>query len=85
MKRALVGLTCLALVFVVIMIFGAAYGAALLAGVGAGVWPDVDAACDACVKVTGSTEVQPEMVARYNEIYQSYTRLYPALKPFWSE
>ena len=64
---------------------GAAYGAALLAGVGAGVWPDVDAACDACVKVTGSTEVQPEMVARYNEIYQSYTRLYPALKPFWSE
>jgi xylulokinase len=63
---------------------GAAYGAALLAGVGAGVWPDVDAACDACIQVTGSTAAQPEMVPRYKEFYQSYTQLYPALKPFWA-
>jgi xylulokinase len=64
---------------------GAAYGAALLAGVGAGVWPDVDAACDACVKVTGSTVPQADMVPVYEEAYQAYTQLYPALKPTWSE
>jgi len=64
---------------------GAAYGAALLAGVGAGVWPDVDAACDACVKVTGSTAPQVEMVPLYESAYQNYTQLYPALKPTWSK
>jgi xylulokinase len=63
---------------------GAAYGAALLAGVGAGVWPDVDAACDACVKVTGSTAPQADMVPLYEEAYRAYTQLYPALKPTWS-
>jgi len=63
---------------------GAAYGAALLAGVGAGVWPDVDAACDDCVKVTGSTPAQQDMVPVYEKAYQAYTQLYPALKPTWS-
>ncbi len=63
---------------------GAAYGAALLAGVGAGVWPDVDSACDACVKVTGSTTVQQDFVPVYEKAYQTYTQLYPALKPTWS-
>jgi xylulokinase len=32
---------------------GAAYGAALLGGVGAGAWPSVEAACDATIAVTG--------------------------------
>ena len=34
---------------------GAAYGAAILAGVGAGVWPTVDEACDAVVHDGGAT------------------------------
>ena len=34
---------------------GAAYGAALLAGVGVGAWADVDSACHATVRQTGST------------------------------
>jgi xylulokinase len=34
---------------------GAAFGAALLAGVGTGLWPSVDAACQATVKQTGCT------------------------------
>ena len=59
---------------------GAAYGAALLAGVGAGMWPDVDAACRATVKTTGSTAPQAEMVARYEGAYALYRRLYPDLK-----
>ncbi|MBN1220267.1 MAG: xylulokinase [Anaerolineae bacterium] len=59
---------------------GAAYGAALLAGVGAGAWPDVDAACAAGVKITGSTTPQAETVARYEPLYAQYQKLYPTLK-----
>lgn len=59
---------------------GAAYGAALLAGVGAGVWPDVDTATESCIKLTGSTSPQPETVTAYDKFYSQYRELYPALK-----
>ena len=59
---------------------GAAYGAALLAGVGAGAWPDVDTACRACVTLTGSTAPQAETVAKYRPVYAQYQALYPSLK-----
>jgi xylulokinase len=59
---------------------GAAYGAALLAGVGAGLWPDVDAACAAAIQVTGSTPPQEAATRQYDEVYHAYTALYPALK-----
>ncbi len=59
---------------------GAAYGAALLAGVGAGAWPDVNAACEACVKLTGSTVPQAESVAKYEPVYAQYRGLYPSLR-----
>lgn len=59
---------------------GAAYGAALLAGVGAGVWPDVDAACAAAIQVTGSTTPQDAAIAQYDKVYRAYDALYPALK-----
>ena len=60
---------------------GAAYGAALLAGVGAGLWPDVESACDAAVRVTGRTEPDPETGTAYDEAFARYRALYPALKP----
>lgn len=59
---------------------GAAYGAALLAGVGVGVWPNVDAACAATVRSTGATYPRAEQVRRYEKIYPFYRQLYPALK-----
>ncbi|MBE0698549.1 MAG: xylulokinase [Anaerolineaceae bacterium] len=59
---------------------GAAYGAALLAGVGTGVWDSVDTACDATVKQTGATKPTPENVARYEAGYGIYRKLYPALQ-----
>ena len=59
---------------------GAAYGAALLAGAGAGAWPSADAACQSTVKLTGSTKPQPEAADRYEEFYVYYRQLYPALK-----
>jgi xylulokinase len=58
---------------------GAAYGAALLAGVGAGVWADVDTACDQTIYTTGSTLPQAKSAARYERVYAQYGRLYPAL------
>jgi len=59
---------------------GAAYGAALLAGVGASVWPNVDAACDSAVRVTGTTLPRPESASQYGRFYEVYRQLYPALK-----
>ncbi len=59
---------------------GAAFGAALLAGVGTRVWQSVDEACQATVKQTGCTSPQPETAARYDEGYALYRQLYPALK-----
>ncbi len=60
---------------------GAAYGAALLAGVGAGVWSDVPSACRVCIKITGSTQPDPAQVEVYRRAYSIYRDLYPALKP----
>jgi len=59
---------------------GAAYGAALLAGVGAGAWIDVASACKACIKITGSTLPNVEDVDEYRKSYLLYQELYPALK-----
>jgi xylulokinase len=58
---------------------GAAYGAALLAGVGAGVYRDVEAACQV-VKITGSTQPGADRVV-YADYYPRYRALYSALKP----
>jgi xylulokinase len=58
---------------------GAAYGAAILAAVGIGLWPTVDAACDALVRRATVTEPRPAHAASMNHQYAAYTRLYPAL------
>lgn len=59
---------------------GAAYGAALLAGVGVGAWADVDTACQSSIKITGSTKPQADGAAKYDQVYAEYRQLYPALK-----
>jgi xylulokinase len=59
---------------------GAAFGAALLAGVGAGAWPDLDAACAAAIKVAQQIEPDNASMQRYAEGYQAYRKVYPALK-----
>jgi xylulokinase len=59
---------------------GAAYGAALLAAVGAGAWPSVESACEEAIQITGSTQPGPDK-GRYREIYPLYRDLYPALQP----
>jgi xylulokinase len=63
---------------------GAAYGAAILAGVGAGAWTDVSSACRACIKITGSTRPEPSQLDVYHKVYPVYQELYPALKSIFS-
>jgi xylulokinase len=60
---------------------GAAFGAALLAGVGAGVWPEVDTACAKTIVVTDHVSPQSDTRDRYRSLYQQYKNLYPTLKP----
>ncbi len=60
---------------------GAAYGAALLAGVGAGAWPSVDTACDAVVRIASTVEPNAESVKLLDRQYQKFRLIYPALKP----
>lgn len=59
---------------------GAAYGAALLAGTGVGVWPDVDSACRATVQQANAFSPASEAVAQYEDVYICYRQLYPTLK-----
>ena len=59
---------------------GAAYGAALLAGVGAGVWPDVDSACAQTIKTENAVAPHAEDVSRYEALYPHYRNLYAALR-----
>ena len=58
---------------------GAAYGAAVLAGVGARVWSSVDAACSKVVKVAQRVSPQAAAVDRMNKSYAAYCRMYPAI------
>ena len=57
---------------------GAAYGAALLAGVGAGIWSDVSKAAEV-VQLEGETHPGTDVEA-YQNIYNIYRSLYPTLK-----
>jgi xylulokinase len=59
---------------------GAAYGAALLAGVGAGVWSSVDEACQRSVRVSKRIENDPATSTLMNQQYELYRRIYPALR-----
>ncbi len=64
---------------------GAAYGAALLAGVGVNLWPSVDAACDAVVRIAQRTEPDPSSVAALEASYHRYRKLYPALRQVFAD
>jgi xylulokinase len=59
---------------------GAAYGAAILAGVGAKVWSSVDAACNEVVRVATRVGPKPDAVKVLNSSYAAFRRMYPALK-----
>jgi xylulokinase len=57
---------------------GGAFGAALLAGTGIGVWASVEAACAATVRVAET--IAPRNADVMEEAYGRYRRIYPALR-----
>jgi xylulokinase len=59
---------------------GAAYGAALLGGVAAGVFGDVHEAVAACVRVRDRIEPEPAWGDAYARAYQRFRALYPAIR-----
>lgn len=59
---------------------GPAFGAALMAGVGAGVWDDLGAACGATVRVTESRSPEGGSVEFYRGLLEEYRGLYPDLR-----
>lgn len=59
---------------------GAAYGAAILAGTGAGGWSSVEQACDAIVRVAKRIAANPKDSATMQKAYRGYRQVYPALR-----
>jgi len=59
---------------------GPAFGAALIAGVGAGIWPTVDDACDTVVRTLDRVDTRPEVAELMDQHYQRYRQVYPALR-----
>jgi len=59
---------------------GAAYGAAILAGVGARYWSSVDEACDAVVRVATRVPPDSKSSSLMQRNYQTFRHIYPALR-----
>lgn len=59
---------------------GAAYGAALLAGVGTGVWKDVEEACRATIRYRRTVSPEKANAKIYDRRYEVYKMIYPALR-----
>jgi xylulokinase len=59
---------------------GAAYGAAILGGVGARAFASVDDACAAVIRVRETIATRPDIASTMNAAYSSYRRVYPATK-----
>jgi xylulokinase len=59
---------------------GAAYGAAILAGVGVKTWSSVDEACESTVRVAEKITPDSEHFLILERAYAQYRRMYPAMK-----
>jgi xylulokinase len=59
---------------------GPAYGVAILAGVGTGIWKNVPEACDAVIRETERRKPDPKTARYYKRVYREYRSVYPALK-----
>ena len=62
---------------------GGALGAALLAGVGAGVWDSVPNACDAVIRMRTEQPAMDQNSADFEPYYQLYHTVYSALRPVY--
>ena len=64
---------------------GPGYGAVILAMVGAGAYKTVKECSEALFKAKETVSPCPQLVALYNERYDKYRRIYPAVKELYKE
>lgn len=64
---------------------GPALGAAILAAVACGEYKNVEEAAKKLVKVTQTIEPEPDLTEKYEEGYQKFKKIYPALKGIFQE
>ncbi len=64
---------------------GPSMGGAMLAAVAAGEYASVEEIADKFVKVVDTVEPEADLVALYEERYQQFKEIYPALKPVFAK
>ena len=64
---------------------GPGMGGAMLAMVACGAYPSVQAVCDKLVKVADTVRPDPEIAARYEQRYEQFAKIYPALKGLYPQ
>ena len=64
---------------------GPALGGAMLAAVGCGEYPDVETIAAKVVKVVDTVEPETELVAKYEERYQKFRKIYPTVKELFAK
>ena len=64
---------------------GPGYGGAMLAAVGCGEFGSVEEAAEKLVKVVDTVEPEEELAAKYEERYQKFKKIYPAVKGLFQE
>ena len=64
---------------------GPGYGGAMLAMVGCGQFESVQACADALTAVWKTVEPEPGIAARYEERYQKFRKIYPAMRELFQE
>ncbi|MGA2496533.1 MAG: xylulokinase [Tepidisphaeraceae bacterium] len=64
---------------------GPAYGVALLAGVGTGVWSSVEEACKSSIRQTQKVNINKKASTAYEPYYATYRKMYGDLKERFAE
>ena len=64
---------------------GPGFGAAILAAVGCGEYENVEKATKAIIKIKEKIKPEEELVLKYEERYQKFKKIYPALKGIFKE
>ena len=64
---------------------GPGYGGAMLAMVGCGEYSSVQACADTLVEVASTVQPDPAIIARYEEKYQQFKKIYPACKQLFAD
>ena len=64
---------------------GPAYGVAILAGVGTGVWGSVEEACKSAIRQTKKVTPNKKRAGQYERFYRTYDKLYGDLKDRFAE